>query len=190
MRIHSFLTFHIIKKVKIFISGEYFNRRDIFSAFGEICQEGDPDFQHVFDFFQEVNYGTQSYSQRKCKTVHRTGPSAPERHLVQSFLSDFMRFHPTRSKNFPQMHTWPGRTSKSHCHCNIIYIRKRGSLATHLQTTYSTTTPQGKILKKHNLRTAPNNSLFPINRMTNFMGTWKWIFKSERYLFLKLFIRI
>ena len=74
LRIHSFLTFHIIKKVKIFISGEYFNRRDIFSAFGEICQEGDPDFQHVFDFFQEVNYGTQSYSQCKYENVRWSVP--------------------------------------------------------------------------------------------------------------------
>ena len=60
-----FLTSHIIKKVKIFISGECFNRRDIFSAFAEICKEGEPNFQHVFDFFHEVNYGTQTYSQRK-----------------------------------------------------------------------------------------------------------------------------
>ena len=95
LRIHSFLIFLIIKKVKIFISGEYFNRRDIFSAFGEICQEGDPDFQHVFDFFQEVNYGNQSYSQCKYENVRWFGPIVREQQQVQQFFSDFMRFHPT-----------------------------------------------------------------------------------------------
>ena len=87
MRILSFLTFHIIKKVKIFISGEYLNRRDIFSAFGEICQEGDPDFQHVFEFFKEVNYGTQTYSQCKYNDVRWSELGWFTAHLANVFLT-------------------------------------------------------------------------------------------------------
>lgn len=100
LKMHSFLIFLIIKKVKIFISGEYFNRRDIFSAFGEICQEGDPDFQHVFDFFQEVNYGSQSYSQCKYGNVRWFGPIDWKRHQVQRFLVIACDFIPPEAKTF------------------------------------------------------------------------------------------
>ena len=112
LKIHSFLTFHIIKKVKIFISGDDISIDVIF-------------FQHLPRFVKKaiLIFNTFSTFSKKLtmeiNLIHNvsllTGPLSRDFHpLVTSsksssvengILSNFMRFHSPRSKDFPEMHS-------------------------------------------------------------------------------------